>query len=130
MNKIRRQHVRRVSVSEAFALNEGIEVRDLVVLKCCLPGTLIHDYVFGDGLLVSEELIEANDGHADVVGAVECRDLGVIAVRSLVSALDQVAGLLEFDRQKERAGSVDSTYVSALGISSTRIDLVVPERQA
>src|SRR5262252_5420487 len=53
-----------------------------------------------------------------------------ISIGRLVSAFDQVAGLLKFDREEESARGTDPLSVTARRIGAALIDLIVPEGEA
>src|SRR5438132_6425688 len=60
----------------------------------------------------------------------ECRSATGAAISRLVHALDQIAGLLEFERQKVSSRDINPFRVDTRLVGSAGSDLVGPKRQA
>ena len=71
----------------------------LVILQRLLPARLSYDDVPANCLSVRQKLVdEADDWDLKLVSTAERRSAVGIAIRSLVNALDEIAGLLKFNR--------------------------------
>src|SRR2546422_3908773 len=64
------------------------------------------------------------------MGRRKCRVAGRVSVSSLVHALDQITGLLKFERQKVGSRDINTLRVDALLVCAAGSDLVGPIRQA
>src|SRR5437016_4897982 len=62
--------------------------------------------------------------------AAGCGSGAGVSVSGFVEAFDQIAGLLEFNRQEERGRGVDALQLTAGCVGSTRFDVVGPETYA
>src|SRR5205085_9028435 len=98
----------REGVLEPLPVDELQREGGLVRLQLLLPVALSDDYVPPDPLRVGQELVEPDDGDAQLMRAAEAGGPRRISVGNLVDPLDEIAGLLELDREEEGRRDVDA----------------------
>src|SRR5947209_3953860 len=105
---------------EFGAADEVERERVLAGFKLLLPSRLTDDDALADLLRVGHEVFES-DGHG------RARE---VSVCGLVHPIDEVARVLKFDGEEERAGDVDALDFDASGARAATRNLVLPEREA
>src|SRR5205807_9295510 len=130
MNKIRRQHVGRIPGGKSRPGNKLIAESHLVSLQDSLP-TILSDYhTLANLLCVRQKLVgKANDRDLHWVSAAERGSAVKVAIGGFVKTLNQIACLLEFDRQEKSCGTVDPLIVNARLVGATRNNFVGPKSQ-
>src|SRR5205807_2648028 len=91
---------------------------------------LAHYHAQPNSLRVGQKFIEADNWHCQLMGAAKGGTAVGIAVSGFVHPLDQITGLLEFEREKVGSRDINTLRVDALLVCAAGSDLVGPKRQA
>src|SRR5438128_664142 len=118
--KLRRTQIRWKRGREARALHELQREGLLIIFQLLLPVALTDNHTVANFLGVGQKLTESNRYRC-------ARD---VAESGFVNSIDEITGVSEFDREKERRRSVDSFQLDALGVCPARSDPVPPEAEA
>jgi len=98
-----------------------------VIFQHRLPTCLAHDYSLPNLLRIQQKLIQAHDGHRKLMRAANGRCSGRISVSRLVNSLNEVIGVLKFNRQEESGRGIDALSVATFWLRGTAINVVDPK---
>src|SRR5581483_9547542 len=112
---------RGIARQQSGPLHEGLSKRRLVDVELNPPLADTNDHSVADLLRVRQEIGES-DGHRNG------RRIDVTEA-FLVRSLDEIAGVLEFNRQEEGRRSIDASHFATLSVRSARVDVVLPESE-
>src|SRR2546423_10741749 len=99
--------------SESRALYKFRSVSNFVVLDRLFPASLPDHHSLTYLLRVRQELVKTNDWHCQRMRTTESRISNRVAISSFVDPLDEISGLLEFNREEVGRGDVDALEFNA-----------------
>ena len=126
---MRRRQRRRQRGTESRALDKLVREGLLIEFQDCLPTRLVHNYSLANLLRVRKKFVEPHYGHRKRMKAIKTRSAGRVAIGGLVHALDQITGLLEFNRQKISGRDINSLGLNTRLVRSARGYFIRPESQ-